>query len=86
MKEHISRRSQAAGFKQSVLPRFSSEDSKLLKGSLDFLGVNLYTANVASANVTNQTNSVAWEDCFEAYVYQPSTWKKSVSELIKVRI
>lgn len=30
------------------LPRFSKEESKMLKGSFDFLGLNYYTANYAA--------------------------------------
>lgn len=30
------------------LPKFTEEESKMLKGSLDFLGVNYYTTNYAS--------------------------------------
>ena len=32
----------------SRLPKFSKDESKLLKGSFDFLGLNYYTANYAS--------------------------------------
>ncbi|KAK3037673.1 hypothetical protein RJ639_030617 [Escallonia herrerae] len=39
------------------LPRFTVEQSNLVKGSLDFLGLNYYTANYA-AHVTNFANDV----------------------------
>ncbi|KAK2983760.1 hypothetical protein RJ640_022702 [Escallonia rubra] len=39
------------------LPKFTAEQSKLVKGSLDFLGLNYYTANYA-AHVTNFGNDV----------------------------
>lgn len=32
------------------LPKFTKEESKLLKGSFDFIGVNYYTANFAAYN------------------------------------
>jgi beta-glucosidase/6-phospho-beta-glucosidase/beta-galactosidase len=39
------------------LPKFTEAQSKLLKGSLDFLGVNYYTTNYAeSAPSTNGVN------------------------------
>ncbi|XP_050210221.1 beta-glucosidase 24-like [Mercurialis annua] len=34
------------------LPDFTKEESQLVKGSYDFIGLNYYTANYASANVT----------------------------------
>ncbi|KAK2968303.1 hypothetical protein RJ640_016235, partial [Escallonia rubra] len=39
------------------LPRFTAEQSNSVKGSLDFLGLNYYTANYA-AHVTNFANNV----------------------------
>ncbi|CAL1391182.1 unnamed protein product [Linum trigynum] len=39
------------------LPKFSKEESKLVKGSLDFLGLNYYTSSYASAD-TNPVNSL----------------------------
>jgi beta-glucosidase len=48
------------------LPKFSKEQSKLLKGSFDFIGVNYYTANYAayapnlnSGNASYLTDSLA---------------------------
>jgi beta-glucosidase/6-phospho-beta-glucosidase/beta-galactosidase len=39
------------------LPKFTEAQSKLLKGSLDFLGVNYYTTNyVESASSSNGVN------------------------------
>lgn len=32
------------------LPKFTKEESMLLKGSFDFIGVNYYTANFAAYN------------------------------------
>ncbi|KAK2978209.1 hypothetical protein RJ640_030382 [Escallonia rubra] len=47
MKRHVGAR----------LPRFTAEQSNLVKGSLDYLGLNYYTANYA-AHVTNFGNDV----------------------------
>lgn len=85
MKEHISRRSKAAGFKKSLLPEFSENQKKMLKGTFDYMGVNLYTANVAKV-IANDTGSVSWTESMEAYTYQPSSWKNSASAWLKVRI
>lgn len=39
------------------LPKFSKSESKMLKGSYDFLGINYYTALYAE-NSHNSTNTV----------------------------
>lgn len=44
-------------FVQNRLPQFSEAQSKLLKGSFDFLGVNYYSANyVENSLVFNNVN------------------------------
>ncbi|CAN1200611.1 Beta-glucosidase 24, partial [Linum perenne] len=35
------------------LPKFTKQQSKMLKGSFDFIGINYYTANYASASTSN---------------------------------
>lgn len=81
----MARHSKAAGYKKSLLPEYSQEDSKLLKGSLDYLGVNLYTANVAKALGANiKADSASWLDSMEVKTYQPSTWKSAASSWLKV--
>lgn len=76
MKEHIGRRSKAAGFKKSLLPEFSKRASEKLKGTHDFIGVNMYTSNLAKA-INYKTDSVFWQDCFEVDTYQPDTWNRT---------
>ena len=48
------------------LPKFTAEQSKLVKGSFDFLGLNYYTENYAahvsvvnSVNLSSSTDSLA---------------------------
>ncbi|GAV78257.1 Glyco_hydro_1 domain-containing protein [Cephalotus follicularis] len=38
------------------LPKFTQEQSKMLKGSLDFIGVNYYTARYADDSTSNSSN------------------------------
>lgn len=85
MKEHIARRSKAAGFEESVLPTFSKEESKRLAGSLDYLGVNMYTSYVAKP-INYTSDSLFWQDCIEVDTYQPASWKSSASSWLKVSI
>lgn len=39
------------------LPKFSEEESKLIKGSYDFIGLNYYTANYAT-HVPSSSNMI----------------------------
>lgn len=83
MKEHIARRSKAAGFEKSLLPTFSEKTSQYIRGTLDYLGFNHYTTFLAKS-VNYTTNSYGWQDCIEADRYQPSSWNKSSMSWLKV--
>lgn len=84
MKEHVARHSKAAGFKNSLLPEFSANMSEKLKGTLDYLGVNMYTSFIAKATNKINNESAFWEDCVEADTYQLPSWKSAASYWLKV--
>lgn len=47
------------------LPKFTSEQAVMLKGSFDFLGLNYYTANyVTNIRAANRTNISSSTDSF----------------------
>ena len=46
MRTQIDEKSEAQGFEESRLPHFTEEDSAIILGSSDFLGINFYTAEV----------------------------------------
>ena len=50
MREKIDAKSEAQGFPESRLPSFTEEDSAMILGSSDFLGMNFYTAQVTSGH------------------------------------
>lgn len=83
MKEHIARRSKAIGHEVSLLPEFSEKQRNQIKDTLDFIGVNVYTANIARA-INSTTESCSWTDSMEVDTYQPSSWKNSSSSFLKV--
>ncbi|XP_050211260.1 vicianin hydrolase-like [Mercurialis annua] len=47
------------------LPKFTKEESEVLKGSLDFMGINYYTTNFAANNPIRSTNH-SWSTDFQA--------------------
>ena len=46
MRSKIDQKSAQQGFKDSRLPKFTEEESAMIAGSSDFLGLNFYTSNI----------------------------------------
>lgn len=84
MKEHIGRCSKAAGFSKSLLPTFSKKDSEHLKGTLDYLGVNIYTALLAKP-INSTSDTCSWQESLGVDTYQPDSWKSTAASWLKVR-
>lgn len=83
MKEHMTRRSKAAGMKESILPTFSQKQSESMKGTYDYIGVNMYTSYIAKA-INYTSDSLFWQDSIEADFYQLQSWKKTASKWLRV--
>lgn len=83
MKKNIARHSNASGYKKSLLPEFSETDGEYVKGTLDFVGISMYTADIAKS-VNSSTDSCLWKDAMEVEIYQPSTWKNTSTSWLKV--
>ncbi|XP_051131801.1 raucaffricine-O-beta-D-glucosidase-like isoform X2 [Andrographis paniculata] len=47
---------------ESNLAQFTEEESRCLKGSIDFLGLNYYTANYAANDVTHEPGKAYYKD------------------------
>lgn len=65
MKESIAQQSKLEGRSTSRLPVFDPESSTILKGSIDFLGLNYYTAELvttikAGEEANCPTNTPGW--------------------------
>ena len=83
VKEVIGKRSEAQGFQHSRLPPFSEEEKALLKGSADFLGLNMYTSDLAEPlNFPIRIVSAASDN--GAYYTKDETWYGSGSFWLKV--
>lgn len=84
MKTQVAHHCQVSGYKKSVLPEFSQNMSQQIKGTLDYLGVNMYTSNMVKAKNRTNSDTIFWQDCVEAEVYQLSSWKTAASKWLKV--
>jgi lactase-phlorizin hydrolase len=79
----IGNRSEAQGFDISRLPAFNSEEKQLLKGSSDFLGLNMYTSDlVRPFHFPNFIVSAAADN--GAIYFKDKTWYDSGSFWLKV--
>ncbi|XP_017770833.1 PREDICTED: myrosinase 1-like isoform X2 [Nicrophorus vespilloides] len=85
MKKFVGRRSSFEGFKQSRLPTFSKEELDEIKGSADFLGLNMYSAIEAShVEFENSTDEISMDvDIQASYKFQPE-WETAASWWLKV--
>lgn len=82
MIERIANKSKAEGRAQSRLPEFTTEEQEMMKGTLDFLGLNHYTSDLVYASTTNGGVS-HWNDVGVITYYDPS-WPGSASDWLKV--
>jgi len=83
MRTNIDRNSAEQGLPESRLPSFTEEESAMIAGSTDFIGLNMYTSNVvypAEEDIT--TPSYYTDDGVESY--QDDTWYGSGSVWLKV--
>lgn len=83
VKDIIGNRSQAQGFANSRLPPFSNEEKDMIKGSVDFLGLNMYTSDLAQPYQFPIEDVSAASDN-GAFYTQDDTWYSSGSFWLKV--
>ena len=83
VRDIIGNRSEAQGFAESRLPAFTEDEVTLLKGSLDFLGLNMYTSDLAEPyDFPIEEVSVAADN--GAFYTKDETWYSSGSFWLKV--
>jgi len=83
MREKIDAKSIEQGFSPSRLPTFTVEDQLDIAGSLDFLGINHYTANMISYQESN-INDVSYFADSDTAAYQPKEWYPTASSWMRV--
>lgn len=84
MIERVAKNSKEEGFTQSRLPQFTSEEKKMLKQSVDFLGLNHYTTQLCYFDQQNFTERPSHDYDVGVVTYYDDSWTSSVLPWIKV--
>ena len=83
MRQKIENKSKALGFEESRLPQFTDEDSAMILGSSDFLGINFYTASLVYPE-TRDLEEVSWYADQDVGNHQDEAWYSAASSWLKV--
>ena len=83
MRRQIDAKSEAQGFQESRLPHFSDEESAMILGSSDFLGMNFYTSEVVYPE-TSDISDVSFYADQDVRTYQDESWFVAGSSWLKV--
>lgn len=79
VREIVDRNSQAEGLSSSRLLNFSPEEVELVKGTLDFLGINYYTSvMVVGAEENFWPTPSLWQDIF-CHTWADPNWPRGKS-------
>ncbi|XP_030752211.1 myrosinase 1-like [Sitophilus oryzae] len=84
MKQRIAERSQLQNLSQSRLPSFTDEEKAELKGSYDFLTINMYTTDLVLWREDDPIGEPSIYDDVGVTTYQPDDWEKTVTIWFKV--
>ena len=79
----IDAKSEAQGFPESRLPHFTEEESIMIAGSSDFLGINFYTSNVVYPELSDLADVSFYADQ-DISSYQDPTWYTAGSSWLRV--
>ncbi|KAL1506317.1 hypothetical protein ABEB36_005705 [Hypothenemus hampei] len=84
MKERVAERSSKQGFSTSRLPAFTDEEKAEIKGTYDFLTINMYSSQLAAAQDEAPYTDISLASDISVTVYQPDDWEKTVTDWFKV--
>lgn len=85
MKSNVARRSKEEGFTKSRLPTFTHEEIRNIKGTVDLLGLNYYTTELARPTESHNDISSLEADS-EVDTFQPDDWLQTSVPLFRVSI
>merc|ERR1712018_318666 len=83
MRSQIDSKSEKQGLPESRLPSFTEEESAMLAGSYDFIGMNFYTSDVVYPQ-EGDINKIDYYEDQDVATYQDPTWYGSGSSWLKV--
>lgn len=83
MREKVDAKSQAQGFNVSRLPDFTEEESAMIAGSFDFLGLNIYTAYLIEY-VDQGIDEVSYFTDSDTESSYPDSWVPAASSWLKI--
>ncbi|XP_030752209.1 myrosinase 1-like [Sitophilus oryzae] len=84
MRQRVDERSKLQNLTESRLPTFTDEEKAELKGSYDFLTINMYTTDLAKWRDDDPVGDPSIYDDTGVTTYQPDDWEKTVSNWFKV--
>jgi len=83
MRSKIDEKSEAQGFPESRLPSFTEEESAMIAGSSDFLGINFYTSNIVYPKESDIEDVSYFADP-DVAAEQHESWYVAASDWLKV--
>ena len=83
MRRNIDDKSAAQGYDASRLPQFTDEESAMIQGSSDFLGINFYTSWVVYPQESDIAD-ISFDADANVGSYQDETWYAAGSSWLKV--
>ncbi|KAF2904362.1 hypothetical protein ILUMI_01820 [Ignelater luminosus] len=84
VKDRIAYRSKHETFPISRLPQFTPEEIDYIKGTYDFLGLNIYTTNLVSDREEDPFDEPSYEKDLRIEVTQDPSWPTSNADWLKV--
>ncbi|CAH1954395.1 unnamed protein product [Acanthoscelides obtectus] len=77
VKQRVAYRSNEEGYSKSRLPEFSEKEMEFIKGSFDFIGLNVYTTMLVKNIDEPDFSLTSAEHDMKAKVYQDAKWESS---------
>jgi beta-glucosidase/6-phospho-beta-glucosidase/beta-galactosidase len=84
VKQRVGQRSRDEGFSKSRLPELTQEEQELIRGSIDFFGVNIYTTFLVKDVPESDQREPSFQHDVRVKVLQDATWPGSGSSWLKV--